>query len=277
MPAVFAVGDVVLGNPVIALFAGFGSFALLILVGFGGSLQDRVRSQAALVGGGAALVCLGTLASHSTLLATARWRSRASASCSRGVVSSVLAAATVPLLLSFILPVSLSAPASEIPDRLAGWGIAGAASLVAIVALWPAPDTDRLRSATAAACAAHARRLRAEAASLLAATAADEAERDSAVEAAEATTATMRSGFLRTPYQPGGLGTAARALVRLVDEVGWLQALAAGPAPGAHVAAPESPVLAVKLAAAATLELAAEDCSDRERPPTSRCATRGRR
>ena len=36
MPAMFALGDKVIGNPIIATFAAFGSFAMLLLVDFGG-------------------------------------------------------------------------------------------------------------------------------------------------------------------------------------------------------------------------------------------------
>ena len=45
VPAMFAVGDKLIGNPTIALFAGFGSFALLLLVEFSGTMLDRVRSN----------------------------------------------------------------------------------------------------------------------------------------------------------------------------------------------------------------------------------------
>ena len=163
VPAMFAVGDKLIGNPTIALFAGFGSFALLLLVEFSGPMLDRARSQVALVVAGAALVCLGSLASRSTWLATLAMAVAGFCVLFAGVVSSVFAAATVSMLLSFILAVSIRVPASAIPDRLAGWALAGAASLPAILFLWPAPVTDRLRDAAGAACRAHGRRLRAEA------------------------------------------------------------------------------------------------------------------
>ena len=79
-----------------------------------------------------------------------------------GVISSVLAGASTSLLLAFILPVSLGGPASTIPDRLAGWGIASSLSLVAITPLWPAPVQVPLRQAAIAACRAIAQRLRAD-------------------------------------------------------------------------------------------------------------------
>src|SRR5262249_56109261 len=48
MPAMFALGDKVIGNPQLATFAAFGSFAMLLLVDFGGSLAGRFQAQATL-------------------------------------------------------------------------------------------------------------------------------------------------------------------------------------------------------------------------------------
>lgn len=62
MPALFALSDLVIGNPQVATFAAFGSFAMLMLVDFGGALSARLQAQAGLALAGAALVCLGTLA-----------------------------------------------------------------------------------------------------------------------------------------------------------------------------------------------------------------------
>src|SRR4051812_10716430 len=71
MPAMFAFAAEVIGNPAIATFAAFGSFAMLVLVEFGGSMRERLEAQVALALTGAALVCLGTLLSRSTALAVA--------------------------------------------------------------------------------------------------------------------------------------------------------------------------------------------------------------
>ena len=145
MPAAFAVGEKVVENPNFAVFAAFGSFSMLLLVDFGGPMRTRLGSQAALGLAGACLVCVGTLASRSTWTAVAVTAVVALGILFSGVVSSVLAGATVSLLLALILPVSIAAPASAIPERLAGWGTAAAASLLAIWVLWPAPTVDRLR------------------------------------------------------------------------------------------------------------------------------------
>jgi hypothetical protein len=48
MPAMFALGDKVIGNPQLASFAAFGSFAMLLLVDFGGPMAERLQAEAAL-------------------------------------------------------------------------------------------------------------------------------------------------------------------------------------------------------------------------------------
>jgi uncharacterized membrane protein YccC len=258
MPSMFAVADLLIGNPAVATFAAFGSFAMLLLVEFSGSMIDRVRSQLALVAAGAAFVCLGTLASRATWLATVSMLVVGFCVLFAGVVSSVLAAATVSLLLAFILPVSIAAPASQIPDRLAGWGLAGAASVIAITVLWPAPVADRLRAAASAASRGLARRLRADAQQLLVDDEPARAEKDEAMRDAAAAVAALDRLFLATPYRPAGLSSAARAVVQLVDEISWLNAIVVG-APPHPVGMPVNRrACAVKIAAADALERGAE-------------------
>ena len=69
MPAMFALGDKVIGNPQLATFAAFGSFAMLLLVDFGGPMTERPQAQAALAVTGGVFVCLATLASQTAWLA----------------------------------------------------------------------------------------------------------------------------------------------------------------------------------------------------------------
>src|SRR6266852_3868402 len=167
MPAMFALGDKVIGNPQVATFAAFGSFAMLLLVDFGGPMAERLQAQAALAVTGGVFVCLATLASQTAWLAAVAMAVAGFGVILAGVVSSVLAGATTALLLAFILPVSLAAPASAVPDRLAGWGMAGGAALAAVALLWPAPARDPLRGPAVTACRALAARLRSEVAFLL--------------------------------------------------------------------------------------------------------------
>src|SRR5258708_11058471 len=68
MPAMFVLGDKVIGNPQLATFAAFGSFAMLLLVDFGGPLAERLQAEAALAVTGGVFACLATLATHSASL-----------------------------------------------------------------------------------------------------------------------------------------------------------------------------------------------------------------
>jgi hypothetical protein len=53
MPAMFALGSKVIGNPtLVASFAAFGSFAMLLLVDFGGPMRNRLQAQVALASWG---------------------------------------------------------------------------------------------------------------------------------------------------------------------------------------------------------------------------------
>jgi uncharacterized membrane protein YccC len=257
MPAMFALGDKVIGNPQLATFAAFGSFAMLLLVDFGGPMAERLQAQAALAVTGGVLVCLATLASQTAWLAAVAMTVVGFGVIFAGVVSSVLAGATTALLLAFILPVSLAAPASAVPDRLAGWGMAGGAALVAVAFLWPAPARDRLRGAAAAACLALAARLRAGVAYLLSGM--DEQfalDRDHATAQADHAVEALRGAFLATPYRPTGLSTPARTTVRLVDQLNWLNSIVIQP--GLHRDGVNRAALRVKEAAAAALDRAAD-------------------
>ena len=255
----FALGDKVIANPTMSYFIAFGSFAMLLLVDFPGSIRDRLRAQAALGVACTALICLGTLASGSTPVAAVAMTVVAFLILFAGVVSSVLAGATTALLLAFILPVSLAGSASEIPDRIAGWGLAAAASLIAISVLWPSPVRNPVRGAAIAACRALAARLSAEVAYVMGdgdggAREAHQAAIEQADEAAER----LQSVFFATPYRPTGLSTDARAVVRMVDELRWLGAVVLRSAPRLHPPHPNRPVCRVRKSASEVLERAAD-------------------
>lgn len=273
MPMVFAIADLVIGRPTLAIFTAFGSVAMLLFVDFTGSMRERLAAQASLVLVGTVLVTIGTLVSEVVWLAVATALVVVFTVLFAGVVSSVLASATTALLLSFILPLSLPGPAGSIPDRLYGWLLAGAASLVAIATMWPAPTRDQLRRSTAEACALLARRLAAEVDCVRGdfgpeRTAALRTLSDQATSAVGA----LSGSFYGAPYRPTGLTTAARTLVRLTDQVVWLDALLRR-APVDRRPGPNDQVVCdVELAAAALLErgatlLDSEDGDPRELDP----------
>jgi uncharacterized membrane protein YccC len=270
MPAMFAVGDKVIANTELAYFVAFGSFAMLLLVDFQGSIFDRLRAQASLGAACVVLIALGTLASRTTALAVIAMVVVAFVILFCTVVSSVLASATTALLLAFILPVSLPGPASAIPDRIAGWGLAAGVSLLAISLLWPAPARNPVRADAIAACRALGARLRAEIAYVL--SGGSDAEHEgylSAIRDADQAVEKLHSVFFGTPYRPTGLTTDARAVVRLVDELRWLNSIVLRSAPKRHPKNPNKSVCDVKVAAAEVLERAATlldepQSSDRE-------------
>ncbi len=262
MPAMFALADKVIGNPIVATFAAFGSFAMLLLVGFGGSIRERLEAQASLAAVGALFVCLGTLTSRSAWLGAGVMTVVAFIVLFAGVASSVLAGAATSLLLAFILSVSLEGPVSSIPDRLAGWGMAAGASLLAIALLWPEPEHDPLRGPASAASRAVAARLRSEVAYALGGESGEsgisEAARDAAITRADAAVSELHQAFLATPYRPTGLGTATRLIVRLVDELKWLNEVAVGSPPRGDAKPVSRRACAVRVTAASVLEAGAD-------------------
>jgi uncharacterized membrane protein YccC len=258
MPAMFALGDKVIGNPIVATFAAFGSFAMLLLVDFAGPIRDRVRAQALLAVVCGLFICVGTLVSNSDVLGACAMAVVAFGVLFSGVVSSVLASATTSLLLAFILPVSLAGPVSSIPDRLAGWGMASAMALLAVGLLWPAPAREPLRGSAIEACRALAARLRSDVAFLLGGERRSSTGHLDAAARADAAVDALHREFFATPNRPTGLSTAARAIVRLVDEVKWLKAIVARSAPKAGTSSADPFACAVKSAAALVLERGAD-------------------
>ncbi|HEX3452490.1 MAG TPA: FUSC family protein [Solirubrobacteraceae bacterium] len=259
MPSMFALGDEVIANPILATFAAFGSFAMLLLADFSGPLRERLQAQAALAVTGLVLVTLGTLASEAVWLAVVAMAIVGFAVIFAGVVSSVLASATTSLLLAFILPVTLAGGIASLPDRLAGWAMAGAAAFVAVAVLWPTPRRDGLRAAATTVCRALATRLRADVTYVLGGR--DQAlahDHDHAIELADEALAAMHAAFLATPYRPATLSTSGRTIVRLVDELNWLGQTMSHAPPPMHAIGVNHPALAVKVAAAAALEAGAD-------------------
>ena len=158
---------------------------------------------------------------------------------------------------------------------------------MAISLLWPAPGRDPVRSSAIAACRALATRLRVEIDFVLAGRGgrgrAGGGRVPEAMAAADAAVEAVQTGFFATPYRPTGLSTSARAVVRLVDELRWLNSIvlrSALTAPSAMTPIPE--VCEVKRAAADVLASAAdlleapEQAGPARRRHGPRCARRWR-
>jgi hypothetical protein len=254
MPAVFALADKVIGDPQLATFAAFGSFAMLVLVEFGGPVRMRLIAYVSLACVGAANIAIGTLCSRNPWLAAAAMALIGFVILFSGVINGYFAAAATAALLTFILAVMLPTPASALPARLEGWALAAAAGTAAQLLIWPQRTQASLRSAAARAAGA----LADLAASELARNAHTIADR---LSNAGRTLRQLRAAFLAAPHKPSGPTGREAALNSLVDELDWVLAVLAPPAqpPALDVCADENAravaaVVEALQATAATLE-----------------------
>jgi uncharacterized membrane protein YccC len=215
MPSVFAFADKVIGNPQTAIFAAFGSFAMLVLVDFTGPTRSRFVAYLTLACVGAANIVLGTFCSRNAWLAAAAMAVVGFAILFSGVINGYFAAAGTSALLTFILPVTIPVPFSEVPARLGGWGLAAAAAICAHMLLWPTRPRATLRSDAARACAALADLAETELAD-------DPSAISSRTTAAREAVESLRRSFLAAPHRPNGPTGPTAALASLVDELDWL-------------------------------------------------------
>ncbi|WP_030277288.1 FUSC family protein [Streptomyces sp. NRRL B-24484] len=275
MPLLFAVCSQVLHAPVTGTFAAFGAFAMLLLVEFTGPMAQRLRAQAALTAAWLVLVSLATVATRTVWTATAATVLVGFVVLFSGVVSSVLAGSTTSLLLGFVLPVSAPAPLAQLPERLTGVLLAGAASVIAVAVLWPRRPADPLGAPAAQVCRAGAEQLRTDAEHSGSRPAGPTfAECRTCAQQTRAAAQSLQQVFTATPYRPTGLSAESRALVRLVDELTWLSAVLAEAAPAAEDGPPGTEQsAAVRRTAAAVLDLCAELLDD-PGVPTDRLGAR---
>jgi uncharacterized membrane protein YccC len=215
IPAVFAFADNVIGKPQTSLFAAFGSFSLLVLVEFGGPPRTRLLAYLGLAGVGTSFVVLGTLCSRNEWLGAAAMGAVGFVVLFSGLISGYFAAAATGALLTFVLPVTIPAPNSAIPDRLEGWGIAAGTCICAAMLLWPPRRGVDLRRRAAEALRAVADLLDADRA-------------QAAEQASRAREAVDRLGrqLLGSQHRPTGPTGPTAALASLPDELDWLLSFA---------------------------------------------------
>ena len=125
-----------------------------------------------------------------------------------------------------------------------------------------------MRSAAITGARALAHRLRAQVAYVLGGEGdALAAQRDAAIAQADSAVEALHAVFFATPYRPTGLSTAARTVVRLVDELKWLNTIVLQAAPQPRTGAIDPQVGAVKTAAASVLERGADLLDAPQRSP----------
>src|SRR6202048_2059495 len=128
IPPVLAFNTLVLHGGQNVIFAVFGCFALLVMSDFGGQRPARALAYLTATSVGGILVTIGTLASASTVLATAVMFVVGFVIAFSRVFGGYVAAAQTGMLLSFVIAVSIPAPASAIPARVGGWVVGGSLS-----------------------------------------------------------------------------------------------------------------------------------------------------
>jgi uncharacterized membrane protein YccC len=211
IPAVFAFADKVIGNPQTSFLAAFGSFAMLVLTEFTGTARNRFLAYLGLGCIGAVYITLGTLCSRTPWLGALVMAAVGFVTLFAGAFNGYFAAGATGAILTFVLPVTIPAPNSAIPDRLAGWGLAVGAGICAVMLLWPARRSTDLQRESARTLRRVADVVDADPAQV----------DDRAQEAHEAVKALGRR-LLGAQHRPTGPVSATAALASLPDELDWL-------------------------------------------------------
>jgi uncharacterized membrane protein YccC len=211
MPAVFAFADQVIGNPQTSLFAAFGSFAVLVLVEFGGWRRARLLAYLAFAAVGVALITLGTLCSRDVWLAAGATGVVVFVTLFSGSLNGYLAAASTGAILLFVLPTNVPAPNSAIPDRLLGFALAAGVGTLAVLFLWPPRRRADLRRSVAGAMRSVVELIDAE-----------PAQAGARADTARGAVDGLRRSFLGSQHRPAGPTGATAALAALPDELDWL-------------------------------------------------------
>jgi uncharacterized membrane protein YgaE (UPF0421/DUF939 family) len=204
LPIAAAVSFAVGGGSQTPLFTIFGCVALLILVDFPGNRPARALAYCGLGFNGAVLVTLGTLVAPHPWLSVAVMFVLGVVVIFSGVLSEIVAAGQRATLLMFVLPACI--PVGPLPERLLGWLIALALCVPAAIFLFPPRHHDDLRRHAALVCNSLADRLEGTA---------------SGRDVTKAMNALYES-FIGADYRPVALTAGSRALVRVVDDLGWL-------------------------------------------------------
>ena len=204
LPIAAAVSFAVGGGSQTPLYTIFGSVALLIMVDFPGNRPARALAYCGLGFNGAVLITLGTLVAPHPWVSVALMFVLGVAVTFAGVLSEIVAAGQRATLLMFVLPACT--PVGPLPERLLGWLIALAICVPAALFLLAPRHHDELRAHAARVCNRLADRLEG---------AGSEREVTKAMNA-------LYDTFLGADYRPVGLTAGSRALVRVVDDLGWL-------------------------------------------------------
>lgn len=213
IPATFAFGQLVLHDAQNVIFMVFGGFALLVMSDFGGLRRPRAIAYLGATLVGAVLIALGTAVSQNVVLAGALMLVIGFAISFASLFGGYIAAAQTGLLLAFVISVSVPAPVTAGPARVAGWTFAGILATLAGTFLWPRFERVKLRQHAAKACLAVANLVEGLRPG------ADIRELPALLEAARGAEASARQQYDATARRPAGPTRRDRAFLQLLIEL----------------------------------------------------------
>jgi Fusaric acid resistance protein-like len=215
----FAFTDKVLGNPQIATFAAFGSFATLVLASFAGTWRDKLLAHLALAITGSVLLTIATIVSSSTLLVALITVPATFAVFFAGITGPNAASGATGALLAWVLPAASAGTVSMVPDRLIGWWMASVCGTALVLLFSPRSTGGNQLNAAASALAGKLADV------LDAAVRGGPSKDDLALMVAAQQD--LIAKFTSTPYPPTGLAATDQALANCVELLEWTEALIA--------------------------------------------------
>ncbi|MDO3636133.1 FUSC family protein [Mycolicibacterium arseniciresistens] len=240
LPTAAAVSFAVGAGSQTPLFTIFGSVALLILVDFPGNRPARALAYGGLGFNGAVLITVGTLVSPHPWLSVAMMFVLGVVVMFSGVLSEIVAAGQRATLMLFVLPACT--PPGPIGERLLGWLIALAVCVPAALFLFPPQHHDDLRRHAAKVCR----------------TLADSLEGAAGTRDVTRAMNALWDNFVNADFRPVALTAGSRALVRVVDDLGWLSDRLTADT-GALLGDMKPPIVRVLRDAAAVLRISDRD------------------
>jgi len=136
VPILFALALFVTGQPEVAGFAIFGTFAHLVMVKYDHAWKVRSAQSAMLTASGAVAVGFGTLVSATTWLAVSGAAAIGFLTEFSTVAAPRIAVIRTPLLLAFMLAVAVPSSADVVYPNLEGWLLSGMIAQPALLVLW---------------------------------------------------------------------------------------------------------------------------------------------
>ena len=218
MPALFALTLRGFGNLQMALFAGFGSFATLVLVGFAGTWRNKLIAHLGLALAGSVLLTIGTAVASTAVLAVMVTVPVTFAVFFAGVAAPNAASAVNGALLAYVLPAASPGTVSMIPDRLAGWWLASVAGTIAVLAIHTPATGSAVREAAA--------KLAQALGDVLESAARGAGAEPLLIDAVEAKHDLLAT-FAATPFRPTGLSIGDQGLASAVELLEWCTSLVA--------------------------------------------------